>query len=383
MDINQNLEEDNNRENININNDIERLNDQKILKKQWREEIANNEGMQKYFATFKNWSIDSFIDNYISEKYLIHIYGDMYRDIVNRKRDQYINDAHEALEAIQQKKLFDQQCLWRAEQVIINEIEIAYDFEYWENYVIDCPFLEPISMYDIDMYQRYLLSDNVDIDNLSFNEWQNYDEIKNAYDNDNEEFDEIPEWYEYHNTMTGSSSMMLLPNIRGDKEEFYIDLYHKKDRIENPYTETEYELEQNSKPVLESGNKQNIKYFIDTFEDKELQKKYNYYIEGNTYQDADKEHMTELIFKILDVNEPIPIEANYDMLDAIKKAYTNYQLRKISEHLPIAYEQYLFNRQMGFSSERKDVFKDEIRKIYYNQIIAGRIINGEEANLDF
>ena len=130
-------------------------------------------------------------------------------------------------------------------------------------------------------------------------------------------------------------------------------------------------------------DKQVIKYIIDTFEDRDLQKKYKYYTEGAIHEDYEKSGMYELFQSILDIKEPIPIESSHNMFDAIKKAYNDYQLRKIAEHLPFAYDQYLLKKQMGFSSDVDNSMMKSIRKVYYHNIIDGRLINGEEPNLDF
>lgn len=375
--------DDNSFKNSHIDKNIENLENEKFLKNQWRKEIAESLVIQKHFLNYKQWSVDNFIDHYISEKYLIHTYGDMYKDILDRNRDQWIDFAHEALNAILQKKLFDKQCLWRAEEIVIKEIEIAYDFEIWENRIFECPFIEEITQHDIAMYEGFLSAIDTNIDELLNNDWQNYDDIKAAYANENDEFDEIPKWYEYNNTRTGNSQLLLLPDIRGQKESFYLGCHYAKHKAENPETLSDQQTENFNKPILESLNKKNIEYFINTFENKELQKKYQYYNAGNTYQNIDKERISELMIDILDIDEPIAIEANYNMLDAIQKAYNNYRIKKIIAHLPIAFEQYLFNKKMGFITRIDNSFNEGIRLTYKDNIIAGRLLVNEDGNLDF
>ena len=375
--------DDNSSKNSHIDKNIENLENEKFLKNQWRKEIAESLVIQKHFLNYKQWSVDNFIDHYISEKYLIHTYGDMYKDILDRNRDQWIDFAHEALNAILQKKLFDKQCLWRAEEIVIKEIEIAYDFEIWENRIFECPFIEEITQHDIAMYEGFLSAIDTNIDELLNNDWQNYDDIKAAYANENDEFDEIPKWYEYNNTRTGNSQLLLLPDIRGQKESFYLGCHYAKHKAENPETLSDQQTENFNKPILESLNKKNIEYFINTFENKELQKKYQYYNAGNTYQNIDKERISELMIDILDIDEPIAIEANYNMLDAIQKAYNNYRIKKIIAHLPIAFEQYLFNKKMGFITRIDNSFNEGIRLTYKDNIIAGRLLVNEDGNLDF
>ncbi|WP_435522857.1 hypothetical protein [Chryseobacterium indoltheticum] len=63
-------------------------------------------------------------------------------------------------------------------------------------------FLEKPSLEDINLYCDYLNEGNADFENDFFNEWQGYDEWKLAYQND-EDVEQIPEWYEFHNMRTG------------------------------------------------------------------------------------------------------------------------------------------------------------------------------------
>lgn len=366
-----------------IDNFIATKNEESALKKQWKEEIANNVALQNYLQQFRKDNIEPFIEHYVYEKYQINKYGAMYKDIADKNQDKWIDYAHDGLNAILQKKLFDLQCQWRAEQIELEGVVIAFDFEVWGNNIYECPFLEPINTYDLKLYNDYLMSNNTELDYISNYEWQNYDDIKEAYTADEDEYDVMPDWYEFHNNRTGNSSLLLLPDVRGQKEDFYIALHHQKHRVENPVEESEEQIINNNKPFLFSHDKEIFKYIMNTFEDREMQKKYKYYTEGALYEDDEKSGMSELFNQILDVREPIPIDSNYNMLDAIKKAYNNYQLRKIAEHLPIAYDQYLLNKQMGFSSDVDNTIMKSIRKAYYHNIIDGRLINGEEPNLDF
>ena len=156
--------------------------DEKELKKQWRKEIEENEAMQNYFKSFNSSSVKSFIDNYINNKMGWMRFGDFYKEKAEREASQWIELAHEHLQAILQKKLFDIQCLWRAEQVQLEGVEICFDFTIWEKEIWNCPFIEPITAKDIVMYSDYLQTAELQLhDCYDLNEWQNYEEIKESY----------------------------------------------------------------------------------------------------------------------------------------------------------------------------------------------------------
>ena len=62
----------------------------------------------------------------------------------------------ERLKEILQKKLFDMQCLWRAEKIIIPEINVSSDFRYWEANIFNCPFIEPVTENEIEIILKHL-----------------------------------------------------------------------------------------------------------------------------------------------------------------------------------------------------------------------------------
>lgn len=157
--------------------------------------------------------------------------------------------AHDLWE-IQQKKLFDLQCRWRAEHITLPGVRHTEEFRQWEKYVEHCPWLPPITADEVALYEAYLRSDAYE---PSRNwPWQNYntfgrtaegnqqDPDPAADDDDENEDDEndddgyraaerrmyhtLPAWYRYHDAATGAGSLLALPDVRGDKEAYYIGL---------------------------------------------------------------------------------------------------------------------------------------------------------------
>lgn len=364
------------------------LNEQKLTA-QWRKEIEENEAMQNYFKSFNTSSVKNFIDSYISSKISWMRFGDFYKEKADREASQWIEQAHEHLQAILQKKLFDIQCLWRAEQIQLEGVEICFDFKIWEKDIWDCPFIEPITTDDIAMYCDYLSSAEFELqDFYDINNWQDYEQIKEAYQDDSDD-DDMPDWYEFHNTRTGNSSWLLLPDIRGEKEEFYSNLFfnskehldtiaeHKAKNVVNPDVD--------ARPNLDSYPKEKLDFFVKTFEDRTVQLKHKYYSENCRYGSGDRqtEHYIELFREVLDLNEPFPIQAHHDFREAVAIAYNQYKCKKIADHLPRAFEQYLFNKEMGFVVSNRDNFYRSLRAIYTERFIKGRVLNGEAPNLDF
>lgn len=354
--------------------------EEKELKIKWHKEILENASMQEHFKNFHPASIDSFISFYLIEKYFAYKYADSYERRVAEKRSRWIDEAHDHLKMIQNKKLFDLQCLWRAEQITLEDVQICYDFMAWHEDVLNCPFLEPVSKDDIRMYQDFLFTSDVDYRTISnLYELQNYDEFKEGYLGD-DDGDQLPDWYEFHNVRTGNSSLLLLPDTRGKKEDFYTDLF-RKDRDKDLPPRAPYIPEE--RPYLTTSNLEKVLYFVNTFEGVETQKKYANYCELNKKEQLENYDINELLMYMEEEEEYIPIEAHYDYREALVQAYNTFKLKKLAEHMPLAHEQYVFNKKMGFTIDAKDKFYSDLRDKYLEMILKGRELNGESRDLEF
>ncbi|WP_046247466.1 hypothetical protein [Hymenobacter terrenus] len=86
--------------------------------------------------------------------------------------------AAQDLWEIQQKKLFDLQCRWRAEHLSLPGVRHTQDFRQWEQYLEYCPWLPPITADEVALYEAYLRSDHyVPSRNWS---WQDYDSFRST-----------------------------------------------------------------------------------------------------------------------------------------------------------------------------------------------------------
>ncbi|MBC7523351.1 MAG: hypothetical protein H7239_02790 [Flavobacterium sp.] len=357
---------------------IDSINERKVLLLQWRNELDENEAVNPFFEPYREGAKKNFLDAYIHSKYGWHKYGDMYQKIHEARRELWIDEGHKQLEAILQKKLFDLQCLWRAEQLTFKEIEICYDFEIWENDVFNCPFLDLITEEEIDLYHDFLMQDALDRNDIEFDNWQNYDEIKEGNQNIEESY-LMPEWYDYHNSRTGKGVLLLMGDIRGEKEDFYMNLVHEKERKEKP----EQYVASEPRPYFNYLDDEVIKFFVTTFEDETAQK--NYHQHSKLYLGSDNDAMRyyELLEELNGLHDLVPVPSHYDFREALEKGYNRYYLNKIAEHLPIAYEQYLFHKKMGLSFESKKDEMIDVRVFLTKRILKGRELNGEERNFNF
>ncbi len=351
-----------------------------VLKKQWRDELSQSAAVQEFLKDYQPHSVEGFIDHLISYKLIWHKYGDFYQGQNEKKDLQWHTAAFEHLAIIQQKKLFDIQCLWRAEKITLPGIEICFDFNLWEHNVLNCPFIPPISEEDIDMYTQYLLQDDIEAD--LYESWQDYDELKEAYLND-EENRNMPDWYEFYNGRKGTGTYMLLPDIRGKKEEFYIDIAHAATREKDRALHEEFEKNRDKRLILSYYNDEFIAWYVDKFEDKQTRQRYKAYSAANRMRPIEEE-IEDQVRLLLTANEYefVPIEAHYNWIEALERAADKFRYKKIAEALPQVWEQYKMNLEMGIAFPKNDRMQ-EIRSIYLNNILKGRVLNGEPEDLNF
>lgn len=363
------------------NKSVTELKEEKELKTKWHKEILENPSIQEYFTGFHPSSIDTFISCYLMEKYLAYKYADSYERRVEQKRSRWIDAAHVHLKIIQHKKLFDLQCLWRAEQITLEGVQITYDFHIWQDDILNCPFIEPITKADIELYQQYLLTADIDYNRINdLDELQNYEEFTAYYTGDESEGLSLPDWYEFHNLRTGNAALMILPDIRGDKEQVYRKLDYEECQKDMPPSAP---YVPDSRPFLTAYDLEKMTFFVNTFENEETRKKYANYSELHKKHKDDDFALDELIMEMEEEDEYIPIEAHYDFKQALSIAYNKFNLKNIAAHLPLAHEQYLFNRKMGFTIASENDFYKELRDDLREMILNGRELNGEPRDFNF
>jgi hypothetical protein len=358
-----------------------------------REEIEKTlreeERYQTYFKGFAGFSVESFIKDYAFKKWMWWQYGDQYLKAQENADEYLIDDASKHLAIIQQKKLFDVQCQWRAEKIELAAIEICFDFEAWQHNVMHCPFIEPVTRHDIELYQQYLSTTYVEFDDdfFYFGDWQNYNGLKKTYNDVENSTVNFPEWYAYHNLHTGANVLMLLPNIRGSKEAFYEekDREARADIIKQQAEKSQ--TRSDNRPHIATYDIDKLEAFIEACEDKQTKIYYRASKQQNRNNDEEEE-LHNIIDYLLDQDKPVAIEGHNDFREALRLAKNRMKANKLMEFLPYAFEEYQIARSMGFGPS-DDVVKnfnwyiDDLKPSYMKRILNGRKACGEPENLDF
>ena len=367
------------------NTEIKEELDQLIFR-EWKQEDAikdlQNNAFYKEFEADNldnEYDIKSFQKQYGEELARALSWGPRGMNYYHLNHNTFLYYAEDALCEIQQKKLFDLQCKWRAEQIDIAGISSTSDFQYWEINIRDAYFLSPITEVELKVYMDYLKSSEYRINWKCFS-WQDYTAIKNDYLN-NSGRSNIPAWYHYHNYATQNSALLQLPDSIGEKEKIYLEKYNEY-RTETLKKNPSADIPDNRPRLI--ADKITIENFLRQFnyDNKVLEQfmGYNQETEGTIawryYQDA-----TEYL---IEESEPMPIEENEDWKEAFLDVVYKYRNKKVAALLPELYADYLSNKLDEIVPNRKvreDKKEQQARKLLatdYNKMIEkGKELCGE------
>ncbi len=379
------------------------------------EHLRTNPDYLAYYAKFNPDSIEKFITDYAKRKHNDYTRETFYEEHYESYQMRFYHHAERYLEQILQKKLFNLQCQWRACLIELPLVDIIPDFDYWsssEN-IRSCPFIPPITEAEIDLCIRFL-NEKIDWGNCNDcymeDVWQDYDRFKNQLFYDDHEGEpeaealsgwdcvELPDLYQFFDIYQGTTHLINLPNIRGEKEEEYRRkgsnisyearvAESKANGTYKPHKSEELDEEGNPIPYVyvPDLDSWDVDKFIEAVEDertKALYKAYEHYRGRN--RDLNYEGLDEDLKVLKEFDEPIPIDAYSDWRIAVRMAAYRFRQKKAAEMLPYVYDTYLleFDEEMDVDKiidERvahvqfNDTYSTYSHLLYYkNEFLDGR-----------
>ena len=314
------------------------------------EELKSNPKVQSYIANYEESSVQSFLDHYATEKELLLNYGESYRSWKANDLMYYRNCAEKYYCQIAQKKLFNQQCLWRAQQIDL-PIEVTYEFYYWSLNIKACPFIEKVTEREIEVMIDFLEKAPYDHSDNYLNNWQEYDDFKDE-ENLLSAGDNYPNWYAWYDVYIGPAGLMSLSDLRGAYEKKCFQAKRGKAIIPAPMPMPE------RKPWLSINQTEE---FIKQVEPYQIIDYYRHYQEWSNKSERMEEMDTELKMIMEEQDEVWMPEGKFP--DAIYHAAYLLKVKKIKSLLPQIHEEHLERLEMGISYEmEKDEFIDTSRQ---------------------
>ena len=364
-------------------------------------DLQINPRYSEYFNTFEIESVQSFIKYYASVKYFTLQNKEFYREAYESFHSECMSWAEFVIKMVLQKKLFNLQCLWRAEKIDLSPfVEVSRDFEYWSKNIMVCPFVEPVTPNDIDIATSFLKNEWFCIPNW-YDKWQDYSSFKAQRVNDqnllrNETANissKMPCFYYFYDSKTDSEHILDLPDIRGEKERKYEDAYFEKYRQDFAEQLSNINnITTADKPLLTVTATADFLKFIADIEDRDTKEAFFYKnaIPANE-ENFELEKNLELLKKI---KEPVEIPASSDWQEGIAQAVRAFKQRKALEFLPYVYDLYSFQYELedihtSMFRRKQNFAYDESKFDYHflihwrNRILEGRGILGEPENFKF
>jgi hypothetical protein len=216
--------------------------------------------------------------------------------------------------------------------------------------------------------------------------WQDYDEITTAYqDQENgDDVNVIPDWYQFYNIYQGTTSLMGLPDLKGEKEDFYRDLYLEKKKQDAIADGTYQEPKETIYlPYLSGYDQEQVEDFIRTFETKrELKLYHNYQLYQQRGEEMDE--VKQALETLEDAPEPYPLIPHADWKQSLILTARQFENSRIALALREVYEQYQLKQQLGMKQTAK--FKDMSAPFieeFKKEVLNGRELNGEPRNFDY
>ncbi len=337
------------------------------LKEEIRSDLENNPIYQSFWDKYEDHNNRSFIDHYSRVKTSYLLYGKIYHERDTEEENKLLELGNEYLNIIQQKKLYDLQCLWRSEKIELPEIEISKSFLLFEANINHCKFIEPIKPNEVEILCDFILEYAVFSASPDYIKWQEY-----PFDKEDQE--NFSKWYEYFEMRTEIKGYQHLEDKRGKKEEKYRNIFLNEQRKKNPPQPTQ--------PYNYVSVDKMEELFMKQYETPLLREQKKAF-ERNNYSWY-KEDLSWAIEILMKSETDIPVKENPSWFEATRDAATSVWRLWLAEAVRNAYEIKENKLVLGIDIAGEWDSTNDLRvKFIKEQIIEGRKIAGEPEDLNF
>ncbi len=303
------------------------------LIRHFTDELYTRPCYREFFDQYDPVSVHDFIREYARRKAQYRLAEEQNVEQVEPEL-KWRSFAEGCLAEIQQKKLFNLQCLWRAEQIQLESIQTTADFLPLEFKIFSVPFLSPVTESELNLYLEYLMNMETVADHTC--RWQDYDRIKEAYENNHPE--DIPVWYRFYDSALGSESLLSLEDKKGEAER---QLLQKA-----PYDSLlKQSLLQDERPYLKF-NYHTLEFFVYTFENKQIIRQF---LQAERFHpDIDN---NKLLFDswniLLEADEAIQVNDKGDWRTVLINTADQYRRKKTAQALAALFKEYRLRISTG------------------------------------
>ncbi|HEX2899481.1 MAG TPA: hypothetical protein VHS96_07155, partial [Bacteroidia bacterium] len=313
---------------------------------QFIDECLSNPEKSAWLSKYQADSVPEFLANYKNHRKHWLDCGKHKANERNYRLTKAMTEADRVIFFIQQKKLFDLQCLWRAEKEEIEGIDCSVDFLKLELNIASLDIIPPIAPEEIELLKEFLLDYHWSRDIFPSDGWQDY----RCYIENNCEssmFD-LPTYYNYVARKTNTPALWrILPDIRGKKEIHYLvaAMNARMAAAEQNSPRQQPTEPLDTRPRLSNYGDEEAE-FAKLFDDYHVNECRAAYHEKTWDEDHE---LKDALETLKHADEKVKVEEGIYWLDAIKQAAFRHERGKLVAAINGAYENYLFQRKMGIS----------------------------------
>ena len=357
------------------------------LRQDFYDDLINDPAYKEFFSEYEPYSVTGFCQDYAAAKTHLVAMAHYHMEPNVSSHEQILGRATErVLNMILQKKLWNMQLLWRAGKINIPQVQIAYDFKVWSQQIRNCPFIEKVTPQEIEVMKQFLANDNFDGEQESWRlDWQDYEQLMMKDEED--DIVNLPPWYEFYDEKLDTSSLLLLPDIRGQKEKEYEEVYYKWKRKQPPDPVVPRKPEPPYIPHMIPNEETYIK-FMEQFENDYICKLKQLKMESEILLDKtyDKYEVRNAIMELEMADYPVYLDNTLNWHQAILKAGQQVKNKRISDHLVRVYEFYSMQYDLGLippgDLNKKDTNGKGLREMLMLPILKGRELSGESGDFN-
>ncbi len=356
--------------------EINRIVERDRLYRRIREELYCNSRYDRFFSHFEEQSVHDFIAYYAGRKADYLLNGEKHLREAESAQLYFRHLAEKYFWEIQQKKLFDLQCRWRAGEAELPGIEVTRDFLVEEFNICSSSHVAPVTPAELHIYTDYLQSDMYTPES-HHDRWQDYDYFSTAWRAGESAF---PKWYVFYDEAIGRADLFSLPDLKGDKERRYLSHATQNDGRETP------EIENLPAPIERPELKpdfRTMEFFVSTFEDKTLSR---YFVAmENDSRDGERKRLEEALHILQLSDSPVAVPESSDWRRAIIAAADAFRRESLVTSMKEVYAEYRLRLEagLGFVEDADAALVDMLRARvtkYKEAILHGRRTLGEPAN---
>ncbi|HEX2936389.1 MAG TPA: hypothetical protein VHO72_13630 [Bacteroidales bacterium] len=357
------------------------------LREKFLSEIKQSNIYAEYLRKYESDSVETFISHYVDKK-LNLIEESEYLLGLREQSDEegFLQSAREVLNYILQKKLFNMQLQWRANTINIPGIRNSFDFGFWEKNIEYCPFISPVTPQEIDVMKSFLRKNYFS----GFKDWMFWQFYGFLVEKDeNGHYPNMPEWYGYYDEIMCTGSLLNMQDIRGEKEEFYIETAKAADA---KASEKKIKDAGTYKPSVYAHGLEILDFARGYEKDACFRELFRIW-EKDVYPECcDKTYdsfKTECAIKILsNADRPVLIESGMVWHKAVIHCAERYITDRVLEVLDSVYDEYITVTNLGISKRftPEDLEKEYDKSMFQHcseMILKGRELCGEPRNFDF